>query len=255
MKQQVYFYNTDREKLAGTLHLPETPSEKGVVMGHCFTCSRHTRILTRICNALAQKGFMALRFDFSGNGQSQGSFAESSYTKHIAEMKSAANFMSEKGASRIGFGGHSMGAAISVLAAAEIKNVKAVCVLAGRLSELIPARYLNDLQKKELRETGQASFDSRGRSLKLSENFFSDAHQHDIPGIVTSLQIPLLVIHGDQDDIIPVEETRSAYNLNPSNIKLAIIPGADHMFSDEGHREEIAAMAAEWFAESLDNPN
>ncbi len=162
-------------------------------------------------------------------------------------MKSAIAFISENGASQIGVAGHSMGAAIAVLTASEMADVKGVCTLAGRLSGGYPTHFLNELQKKELRQTGVASFTSRGRSLQLSEHFFSDIRQYDIPERIRSLHSPLLVIHGDQDEIIPVEEAHKAYNANPSGIKLAIIPGADHMFSNDAHRQEITAMVKDWF--------
>ncbi|QTA89789.1 alpha/beta hydrolase [Desulfonema magnum] len=249
MQKQVYFYNNEGEKLTGTLHIPEAPSEKGVVMGHCFTCSRHTRILTQISRELEQSGIMSLRFDFSGNGQSEGDFSESSYSKHISEMKRAIAFISENGASCIGVAGHSMGAAIAVLTASEMKNIRGVCALAGRLSGGHPAHFLNKLQKNELRQTGVASFISRGRSLQLSKRFFSDMRKYNIPERIRSLQSSLLLVHGDQDEIIPVEEARKAYNKNPSGIKLVIIPGADHMFSNDAHRHEIAELTANWFTE------
>ena len=71
MEHTVHFENPQGEKLAGTLHEPATPADKGVVIGHCFTCSRHTRVLRRVAVNLSEAGFATLRFDFSGNGQSQ----------------------------------------------------------------------------------------------------------------------------------------------------------------------------------------
>ena len=121
MEQPVHFYNHHGEKLTGTLHLPDRPAHRGVVFGHCFTCSRHTDIIRHICNALEGEAFMALRFDFSGNGQSQGRFDESTYSKQIQEMKIATAFIAEKGALWIGLAGHSMGAVIAILTAARMK--------------------------------------------------------------------------------------------------------------------------------------
>lgn len=101
MEQPVHFYNHHGEKLIGTLHLPDGPAHRGVVFGHCFTCSRHTGIIRHICSELEREAFMALRFDFSGNGQSQGRFDESTYSKQIQEMKIATAFIAEKGAQNL----------------------------------------------------------------------------------------------------------------------------------------------------------
>ena len=87
MEQQIKFDNPQGETLVGTLHQPEQKAVGGVVAGHCFTCSRHTGILRRMCKDLGDAGFMVLRFDFSGNGQSEGEFAQSTFTKQITEMK------------------------------------------------------------------------------------------------------------------------------------------------------------------------
>jgi len=247
MQQQVDFKNQQNETLSGVLHLPDGSTERGVVIGHCFTCSRNTRILQQISDGLARAGFMALRFDFSGNGRSEGDFAASSYSKHVAEMKTAIDFAAGKGAAQIGLAGHSMGATIALLTAAELPLVRAVCSLAGRLSSTNADHFLSTVQLEELAQTGRVSFTSRGRSLALTRDFFADAARHDLPELIRTMKFPLLVVHGDRDEIVPVTEARSAYELNPSRIDLAIIKGADHMFSADNQRLQTAALVSEWF--------
>jgi len=254
MEQPIYFYNQQGEKIAGTLHLPKRPAGCGVVFGHCFTCSRHTRIIRQICNELAEKDVLALRFDFSGNGQSEGEFSASNYSKQITEMQTATGIITEKGARWIGLSGHSMGAVIAVLTAARTSTVKAVCALAGRLSGLNASHFFSKKQLKELEDTGRVSFNSRGRSLQLSTKFFADAKQYDLPETVKSLQTPLMVVHGDADEIIPVQDAYLAKTLNPEYTELEIIPGADHMFSDERHRSQASRLVVKWFKEHLHGP-
>ena len=254
MEQAIHFYNQQGEKIAGTLHLPKRPDGCGVVFGHCFTCSRNTRIIREICNELAARDVLALRFDFSGNGQSEGEFSASNYSKQITEMQTAAEVIAEKGARRIGLAGHSMGAVIAVLTAARTGTVKAVCALAGRLSGLKATHFFSKKQLKELEDTGRVSFNSRGRSLQLSTEFFADAKQYDLPETVKSLQTPLLVIHGDADEIIPVQDAYLAKTLNPEYTELVVIPGADHMFSAEMHRSQTVKLVVKWFKEHLHGP-
>jgi putative redox protein len=249
MEKQIYFYNSDGEKLAGTLHYPEGLSKKGVILGHCFTCSRHTRILIETCRELAKAGFLALRFDFSGNGQSEGDFIESGYSKHIGEMKTAMKFLAENGVSWIGLAGHSMGAAIAVLTCAEMQEVKAVCAMSGRLSGLNLRVFFTKSQIEELEQTGKISFVSRGRSLVISKKFIADANRYDIPKQIEALRSPLLIVHGEKDEIIPLKEAHKASKIKPSGITLAVISGADHMLGEEAHRRNAAVRMTEWFAE------
>jgi len=114
---------------------------------------------------------MALRFDFSGNGQSEGEFTQSTYTKQISETKIACAVLSSHGASRIGLAGHSMGAVIALLTSIEMKTITAVCTLAGRLSGMNAMRFLDRQQRDELDSIGRVAFSSRGRQLVLDQNF------------------------------------------------------------------------------------
>ncbi len=247
LQQQIQFLNLSGEKLAGTFHVPAKDSRHGIILGHCFTCSRHTRILRDLSLALVDEGFKVLRFDFSGDGQSEGNFSESLYSKQVDDIKTAASFMSAQGASWIGVAGHSMGAMVALLAASEMDNIKAVCMLAAKASALKTNHFLSREGLEELQLTGRVHFMSRGRNLELTEAFFADAEKYDLSSIMPSLSQPLMVVHGDMDEIIPVENAYRLYQLKRVNTEVAIIPGADHMFSQDEHRQEVARRVAQWF--------
>jgi putative redox protein len=252
VEQQIHFHNHLGEKLQGTLHRSATAAAFGVVLGHCFTCSRHTAVLRQIARDLEASGNMALRFDFSGNGQSEGIFAESTYSKQIAEMTAAAEFLRSEGVERIGLAGHSLGAVVALLAADQISSAFAVCTLAGRLAGLTPSHFLNRRQRAQVRETGKVSFASRGRSLELTEDFFSDAEAYHPAERVAALKKPLLVVHGEMDDIVPLAEAEHAGEINPA-VEVAVIPGADHMFSQEDHRHQVSRLVVDWFVQKHPN--
>ena len=247
METDINFLNHLGERLFGTHHRPDAPSEYGVVLGHCFTCTRHTGILREAGARLTAAGFHVLRFDFSGNGQSEGVFIETSYTKYITEMEAAANFLKTYGVKWLGFAGHSMGAAISVLAGARLSGIQAICAIAGRLTGMDPTRIFSPDQRRQFQETGRLEFVSRGRQLELDSRFLNDMLSHDMPAAVASLRIPLLIVHGTQDEIVPADQAVKAHSVNPDHSELVMIPGADHFFSQAEHRDLAARKIAEWF--------
>jgi putative redox protein len=247
LEEQIRFKNQQGEQLAGTLHRPDKAGDRGVVLGHCFTCTRHTSILRQLARDLAQAGFVALRFDFSGNGQSEGQFAHSTYSKQIEEMLSAAEIVGAEGAAWIGMAGHSMGSLISFLTGAQAEIVKAVAVIGGRLSGMRPAHFLNRQQRDILERTGEVTFTSRGRFLTLTEKFFSDADRFDPMKMLGEYPKPLLVVHGDQDEIIPVQEAYKARDVGGDRLELEIVSGADHMFSRPADREKVSRRVVDWF--------
>ena len=247
-EKQVTFNNAQGEKLSGTLHWPEQDTRRGVLLAHCFTCSRHTSILRQLGQDLARAGMAALRYDFSGNGKSEGFFADATYTKHVGEVGAAAGFLGRHGVDQIALAGHSMGATISLLAAGQIDNAVALCTLAGRLSRPDFAHFLSADQRRILEDTGSVDFESRGRRLRLNKNFFLDAARFDLAQSVARLTVPLLVVHGDQDEIIPVAEARSLEALDLPRVEVAVIQGADHMFSNQTHRRQVSGMVARWLS-------
>jgi pimeloyl-ACP methyl ester carboxylesterase len=249
MEQQIQFPNHRGEKLSATIHFPDGPSRRGVILGHCFTCSRHTTILRSICHALAASGFLVLRFDFSGNGQSEGEFADSTYSKQMEEMKTAAAFLAERGVAWLGLAGHSMGATVALLAAAEIPSVRALCALAARSRVMDAAELLTPAQLQDLQGAGRVRFVSRGRPLELTREMFSDAARYDVGRAVSSLLHPLLLVQGDRDEITPVDEAYCIQRYRPERTRLAVIPGADHMFSRGEHRRMVTEVVGSWFRE------
>jgi len=247
MEKKITFVNTEGETLVGSLHAPEKETRFGVILGHCFNCSRHTRILQRIGKDLASAGYMALRFDFSGNGQSEGEFTRSTFSKQISEIETAADLLADKGVDWLGLVGHSMGATIAILSGSQREEVKGVCAIAGRSESAGAFKFLSEKQREELDRTGKATFESRGRSLALTETFFSDADQYSLARTIRRYPKPLLVVHGEKDEIIPVSEAHHAQEINPDGVELLIIPEADHMFMKEDHRRQVSERVAAWF--------
>ena len=251
MEEQVHYQNLYGETLAGTLHLPDNSSDRGIVLGHCFTCTRHTSILRRIAKDLCNAGFIVLRFDFSGNGQSQGEFTESTYSKQVTEMETAVDVIASHGATRIGMAGHSMGGSISFLTAAQNDNVKAVCTVGSRISGLKVTGFLSRTQREILEKTGEVTFTSRGRFLKITDEFFTDTDRFDLPQLLQSFDKPLLMVHGDQDEIIPVREAYKAREMSNGGARVEVISGADHMFSREEDRQAVSQLVADWFKNQI----
>lgn len=247
MEEQIIFQNHLRENLSGSLHLPSSRTRFGVILGHCFTCSRHTRILKDICEELNHRGIMALRFDFSGNGKSEGSFTESTHSKQILEMETAKQVLEDQGANWIGLAGHSMGGSIAVLTAARNNWVRVVATIGSRFSVVTIDHILPEKHQAHLEKRGEITFMSRGRKLTLTPAFFEDARQHQLSEAAGSLNRPLLIIHGDQDEIVPLSEAEKGAAFGQPDSELAVISGADHMFLEAKYREDAAIRIAQWF--------
>lgn len=73
----------------------------------------------------------------------------------------------------------------------------------------------------------------------------------DLAGVSLAKVIaPTLLIVGG-DDFGVIELNQQAYDLLRGTKELAIVPGATHLFEEEGALEEVARMAQKWFQRYL----
>jgi len=64
------------------------------------------------------------------------------------------------------------------------------------------------------------------------------------------VRAPVLLIVGGNDDVV-IELNEAAYARLTSRKELRIVPGATHLFEEPGTLDEVARLAAAWFARHL----
>ncbi|MCX6708381.1 MAG: alpha/beta fold hydrolase [Candidatus Woesearchaeota archaeon] len=219
---KVSFLNRKKEKLVGVL---EGVGKKGVVLCHGFTGQKAG---TKVFSDALKKDFLVLRFDFSGNGESEGLFEEADYSKETEDALCAIEFMRKQGCSSIGIVGHSMGGAVAILTASRTK-VSCVASLAS------PASPRPELMAKHAREwVGK----------ELPPAFLRDIAKIDIVGAAARVNAPLLIVHGNSDSIIDVSEADKLYENAKDPKKKVIIKNMDHDFA--GKVQDVIREVVEW---------
>ena len=61
---------------------------------------------------------------------------------------------------------------------------------------------------------------------------------------------PTLLIVGGEDNVV-LAFNRQALEVIPAHKRLAVVPGATHLFEEPGALEEVARLAGDWFVEQL----
>lgn len=69
-------------------------------------------------------------------------------------------------------------------------------------------------------------------------------------GYLERVRAPTLLVVGGDDDVV-LDLNRQAFARIPAEKRLEVIPGATHLFEEPGALEEVARLAAEWFATHL----
>lgn len=107
--------------LEGALHLPDATPAPGVVVCHPhpqYGGDMDNSVVVAVCEALAARGFAALRFNFRGAGASEGEFDRGKGERNdaVATLAHVAS-LPEVDAKRLGLAGYSFGAVVAAEAA------------------------------------------------------------------------------------------------------------------------------------------
>ncbi|OEL31733.1 hypothetical protein BAE44_0007248 [Dichanthelium oligosanthes] len=90
-EQRVVVANKHGENLVGVLH--HAGSNKVVVLCHGFVACKDDSIMIDLAAALTKQGISAFRFDFSGNGESEGEFQYGNYRKEADDLHSVVSYL------------------------------------------------------------------------------------------------------------------------------------------------------------------
>ncbi|MBU0929876.1 MAG: lysophospholipase, partial [Nanoarchaeota archaeon] len=126
--EKINFYNKEGEKLTGILHNSKKKTDKGIILVHGFKGNKDRDLMKNLDKELS-KEYNIFRFDFSGNGESEGKFEEQSYSKYVEELKIVIDYL-KKHNQNIIIIGHSLGGNITILEEEKYKNIDKLILLA-----------------------------------------------------------------------------------------------------------------------------
>jgi dipeptidyl aminopeptidase/acylaminoacyl peptidase len=234
-------YSVEQQRLVGNLHLPFR-NAPCVVALHGLESSKDSGKWPLVAARLYDADIACLRFNFRGCGtgpeKSDGKFEDVSLTGRIRDFQAALRFLHETGkvdTSRLGVIGSSFGGMVAL--AAEDTRIKAMVVLSTPYTMPEPRRAVG----------GYYQLPS-GRRLK--QGFYEDLRNYQVLQAIKSAP-PLLILHGSDDDLVPVEHARLLYEAALEPKRLVFLPGADHVFSRNEHLNRAIELCVEWFKRYL----
>ncbi len=237
------FTNRRGQTLAGVLH--GVPDGRAVITCHGMLSHKDSDKHRLLCDKLAKRGIASLRFDFAGRGASEGRLFDLSYSHEVEDLEAAVAFLVERGVERFGLFGSSMGGAVALLAAARDERVVAVATLAAvGHPAAIAERYPREA------EAWQRVGHIESEAGRIGRGFLDDAMQHDVLSATGVLRAPVLVLHGELDDVVPVADAHDIATA-ARNASLEIVPGADHRFSNPVHLRPALDRVARFLAAAL----
>lgn len=229
--------NTQGERLDYTYHPAADSTGSGplVVIGHGVTGNKDRPFVVALASGLAAGGVDAVRLSFSGNGDSEGRFQDSTISKEVADLGA---LLEAAGDRPICFIGHSMGGAVGVIRATQDKRIAWLVSLAGMVhTRAFAAREFSDV-------TPDAGCMWEEPSCPLSQAYVDDMNQIDtVVELGSKILIPWLLVHGSEDDVVPRADAQDI-QARAQDAELVSVPGADHVFSDAAAATMVQTVVA-----------
>ena len=234
--EKVWFKNDRGQRLAGVFHAPSSNLLANIIITHGFRGSKEGGGRAVILGEeLARLGYGVLRFDFAGVGESEGDFAEITVSRQVEDLRTAVNWVFNSPVRRevplLGLG-RSLGGSTLLIAAAQDSRIAGVCFWSTPYD--LPQTFSRILDKNfDLLKSGRSSLelqDEKGKFI-LRSDFVQDLYRHNLEQHISSINLrPILIIHGEQDEVVAVEQARKAYTMAGNPKEIAVIPGGDHRF-------------------------
>ncbi|GAF97074.1 unnamed protein product, partial [marine sediment metagenome] len=174
--------------------------------------------------------------DLRSHGESSGKQEEFLLSGAINDICSGIDFLLSIGVRRILLIAASFSGGLSIRAA-ELRNesVSHLILFNPRLTYTPwikdPAFWVNGHLSKEAQESMEERGYIERNSFKLGCAMVNELLSFDPIKGLSSLDKPILYIHGTEDSVIPIESTRENYKQNNKSESIEI-PGAQHGFTD-----------------------
>lgn len=222
-----------------------------------------------VAESAAQQGLSFLKFNFSHNGiksdkpeelSDMDAFAENNYSIELYDLGKVIDYAVENASvfninpKEIYLVGHSRGGGIALLKAAEDKKVKKLALWAS-LSEF--DSFFRPATIEEWQKNGVVYAENKrtGQQLPLKKQFYDDflanKSKLDVKKAAKMLEIPLLIVHGDQDESVNISHAEFLYNQVQHSIFIKV-EGGNHTFGAK-HPFNPETDSSEMLDELLEN--
>ena len=254
LTQKISFDNPTGLKLAALLDLPDDDEPIAFALfAHCFTCSKDYKGVVRISKALAAEGFGVLRFDFTGLGESEGEFAETTFSSNVDDLIAAAEHMERSLEAPKILIGHSLGGVAVIHAAGRLPSVVAVATLAAPANLSRLAGLLRS-QTSGVEASGEVEVEIGGRPIRIGKDLVDGLEEVNMQDAVSGLGRALLVCHSPVDRTVAIDNATEIFSAARHPKSFLSLDSADHLLSDAADARYAGSMIATWARRYVETP-
>lgn len=253
MDTPVAFHDPSGHRVAAVLTLPPNPTSSVAVLCHGFLSVKNSTTNKTITRALLDRNIATFRFDFFGQGESEGPFDRLTTSLAVAQTGAALDLVAQKGFQRIGLMGSSFGGLVAILTAAERKDLACLalkCPVVDFAEELRLEFGDEEMARWKATDTIPNIMGGSDR-IALRYAFYEDSLRRIAYDPARSVTVPTVIVQGDRDEHVPLHQSRRLFDALQTTKHLEMLPGADHQFTDGDDFRRMTGVIADWLITHL----
>jgi alpha-beta hydrolase superfamily lysophospholipase len=237
--------------IRGEARIPDNATGT-VVVCHGFKGFAHFSFFPHLAEKLAEAGYRAITFDFSGSGvgedretfTNRDAFTHNTYFQELDDLDAVVGEARVRDWIDDGYGlfGHSRGGGIAILHAARDPNVRTLVTWAAISST---NRWAPELVA-DWRQTGYIPITNArtGDVIPLSVEILHEVEEFggsrlNIAAAAADIDVPWLIVHGTDDESVPVGEAERLSSLAGSKSEILLLEGVNHSFGGKHPLPEV----------------
>lgn len=233
--------NVHGERLDFTFHPGAPGATQLAIIGHGVTGHKDRPFLVALAEGLRGAGIPVLRISWSGNAGSEGRFADCTISKEVADLGAVLDACAGY---TVTYVGHSMGGAVGVLRASTDPRIRRLITLAG----MVNTRAFAEHHFGALTPGRDLMWGKPG--CVLSPAYMDDLCRiGSVVGQAAKIAVPWLLVHGNADRLVPLQDSRDALALARGPTELVELDGCDHIW-EPGFIPRMVATVVAWCAKT-----
>lgn len=243
----------NRKGLNMVVVVDEVENQKGLVfLMHGFIGFKEHPLLLETSKIFKEKEFTVVSFDAThAFGESDGKMEEGTMTGYLEDLEDVIEWSKHQRwfDKKFFMVGHSLGGYCVSLYAAKDWNVRGLILFSPLVSgELFLATdnirsIMNEWMMKGIREWVSGSVGAVKRS---GYAFVEDCLKHDLLKEAWKIRCPVLMITGEADEVIPMNDQKMLFEKIWSKKELHLVKNGDHNLIDWEKSEEMRNIVLDW---------